>query len=246
MRGLSALVFLAAAGAGALVTTVWLGGRQASAESSSPELSHPAAQPTAADTVLAAPTAPTDHEVRHLGHVPPEEVVDGAAEAPWERSAQAITEDIGLTDEALAHLAAGHIKWPEPLTAEWIRDNFQIGLELTQENLDTLAAIAAPFNSDLQMHADQYATWIDVGLRDAWASGAYEKAPMGSDASVSLGDPDEGTVYSSSILSYGWAVRIGLSEDANPHLIELRGTLADLRAQRTQALAVHLKELLGK
>ncbi|MEM7311413.1 MAG: hypothetical protein AAF682_32410 [Planctomycetota bacterium] len=239
----SALIFLAATGGSAFVSFHWLGGRGAP-ERGSAAHAHGGGATAGLAEAAAELAAPEEGACRAEPRAAAVETEAQPAEAyPWSRAAAAIEGDLGLGDDARRDLAAGAVAWPEELTTDWVRETFQFGTPLADSDLAMLESIAAPFNADLWAEANRYATYIDVGLRDAWAAGDFGRGALGADGALRLGAPDASTIYSSSMVSHGWGVRIALDEETHPHLVELRRSMAARRADRTRALAAHLDEL---
>lgn len=155
---------------------------------------------------------------------------------PWEEVCDSIA--TGLTEipaETKEKMAKGYVDWPEPLTYEWLVDNFGVPSSFTPSDVHEAEAIVQQVNTELDSVARDYVDQLELAMKWCWGRGKIVKAPF-----CTTGAPSpfgEETFFSKSLASgTGWTVTVALERSEFPDLLEVRDRMKGLRRQREGSL----------
>lgn len=157
---------------------------------------------------------------------------------PWEEIEAKIAQRILPPEEHWKGALESGLKWPDPLTVEWIQHHFGTQRELDGIDLGEIEAIASPYNERILDALERHRQGIELALRHKWLLGQYRRSPRTTKA---LPQDTRRAFLSAGTAGGGWAVTMSLYAEDHPDLLQIEREFVEERGARDAAIKAWLR-----
>lgn len=159
---------------------------------------------------------------------------------PWREVEDAIrAQFVDMSDERKYAIVRTAMRWPEQLTVEWLRENFDVPDTFDGNQLQRVEDIGREYNSRLEVLAWEYADQLQYAWEDLWARDQFVRAPR---TTAGAPSPYASRTFASKSIAHGsgWCVSGSLAVDDFPNLALLRQETHQLWTERNARIRTYL------
>jgi hypothetical protein len=120
--------------------------------------------------------------------------------------------------------------WPKELGSEWLQQHLGIIVELTDDDVEAIDALAKLYSPDIYAATDRYLDAVEGAMFDELQWGGIKTSPF---LAWPPASPDEKRAFFSMVRAgQGWVARIKLNKEEHPVAFQARGAIAGEVAKR--------------
>ena len=161
----------------------------------------------------------------------------------WDDVAFEFEQALCLKPEEVTAMAQRKLAWPDELTEEWLRKEYQTGrpYQLRPDDLPLIEDAVAALNDEIRAKAAQWAELVQSIIQNRWATGDLLRAPY-----TTQGLSKDVGFWSKSTGGHGWAVTLTLRREDHPDAAALESEIYDLRRRREETVVRYLHRTIGR
>jgi len=153
--------------------------------------------------------------------------------SPWEEASEEIEAGIGLDEREFLEQVDFVLSWPKDPTFEELQARFD---HMQEDDYEGVLELARPFNEELRQVGVEWATQLELLVREKWSRGDFIKAPFST-----IGVQQERGFYSASHAGRGWSTQIVLKEEECPDMVALMNRMNALIDRRNSEIFRYLR-----
>ena len=124
--------------------------------------------------------------------------------------------------------------WPEVLDREWLQNRLHVLVDLSDEDLEAIDALASLYTPDINVATDLYMDALETAMLQDLQWGRIRVSPF---LAWPASEPNQPNGFFSMVRAgQGWVARIALNEQAHPVAYEARAAVAREVAKRDRDL----------
>ena len=162
---------------------------------------------------------------------------------PWEEAEPIVRAGYRLAPEERAQTLLQKLDWPDELTLDWVRSEFDTGrpYPLAEEDLPVLRDLVADLNLELLGKAELYCDLLDATIQERFQRGQFVRQPYSSQAV-----PSSAGFHATAVGALGWGTSMSLTREEHPELAALLDEMRALRQTRRERIVRHLHGKIGR
>jgi len=120
--------------------------------------------------------------------------------------------------------------WPKELDREWLQQRLGVIVEMSDDDLEAIDALAKLYSPDIDASIDRYLDSVEVAMWEELQWGNIKTSPFLAWPPSSPGGPS--AFFSILRAGQGWVARIQLTKEDHPVAFQARGAIAEEVAKR--------------